>query len=73
VKGQQVRDQYRDQYLVEELTHSSTETGFYPDYWHQVESEDKLGCARGVVWAVLFETAVAVVTLLCWKLHLWPF
>ena len=68
-----MREQYRDQYLVEELAQGSSDARFYPDYWHEIESEDKLGCARGVVWAVIFEAAVAVLTLLYWKLHLWPF
>ena len=31
-------------------------------------NEDKLGCARGVVWALVFEAAVIVAIAIFWKL-----
>jgi hypothetical protein len=36
----------------------------------QVYYEDKLGCARGVVFALTFQAAIAVVGAVCWKLLL---
>ncbi len=36
----------------------------------QLYREDKLGCARGVVWALLFEAALVVAALIYWKLRL---
>jgi hypothetical protein len=35
----------------------------------QWEAEDSLGCARGVVWSLIFEAALAVVAVLYWKFH----
>lgn len=35
----------------------------------QLEAEDKLGCARGVLWAIVFEAALGVVGVLYWKFH----
>ena len=32
--------------------------------------EDKLGCARGVVFALGFQAALVVVAAVCWKLFL---
>jgi hypothetical protein len=32
--------------------------------------EDKLGCARGVVFALAFQAALVVALALCWKLFL---
>ena len=32
--------------------------------------EDKLGCARGVVFALAFQAALVVVVAVCWKLFL---
>jgi hypothetical protein len=32
--------------------------------------EDKLGCARGVFWALVFQAAAAVVVAVCWSLHI---
>jgi hypothetical protein len=31
--------------------------------------ENKLGCARGVIWAFAFEAAMLIVIAICWKLH----
>jgi hypothetical protein len=31
--------------------------------------EDKLGCARGVMWAVAFEAAVVITGIILWKLR----
>jgi hypothetical protein len=31
-------------------------------------NEDKLGCARGVVWAFVFEAALIVAIIILWKL-----
>ena len=36
----------------------------------QLYREDKLGCARGVVWALIFEAGLVIGVLVCWKLHL---
>ena len=38
--------------------------------WESLESEDKLGCARGILWAILFEAAIVVAAVAIWKLHL---
>jgi hypothetical protein len=38
--------------------------------WESLESEDKLGCARGILWAILFEAATVVAAVAIWKLHL---
>jgi hypothetical protein len=32
--------------------------------------EDRLGCARGVLWALVFEAVLVIAALACWKLHL---
>jgi hypothetical protein len=32
--------------------------------------EDRLGCARGVLWALVFEAALVIAALAYWKLHL---
>ena len=38
----------------------------------QIYYEDKLGCARGVMWAFVFEAALIVAIAIFWKLHfLW--
>jgi hypothetical protein len=34
----------------------------------EVYYEDKLGCARGVVFAVAFQAALVVLVAVCWKL-----
>ena len=36
----------------------------------QLYDEDTLGCARGVVWALIFEAGLVIGALVCWKLHL---
>jgi hypothetical protein len=36
----------------------------------QLYREDKLGCARGVIWALIFEAGMVVAALLYWKLRL---
>jgi hypothetical protein len=36
----------------------------------QVYYEDKLGCARGIVFAFAFQAALLVVAAVCWKLLL---
>jgi hypothetical protein len=35
----------------------------------QFEAEDKFGCARGIVWALIFEAALIVGAVLVWKFH----
>jgi hypothetical protein len=35
--------------------------------WEQIESEDRLGCARGVVWAIVFEVAMVIAAVVYWK------
>lgn len=34
----------------------------------QIYYEDKLGCARGIVFALAFQGALVAVVALCWKL-----
>jgi hypothetical protein len=36
----------------------------------QVYYEDKLGCARGIVYALAFQGAVVAVATLCWRLFI---
>lgn len=36
----------------------------------QLYYEDKLGCARGVVFALIFQAALVAVAAVCWKLFL---
>ena len=36
----------------------------------QVYYEDKLGCARGVVYALAFQAALVVIAAVCWKLFI---
>jgi hypothetical protein len=36
----------------------------------QMYYEDKLGCARGIVFALAFQAALVAVVVLCWKLLL---
>jgi len=35
----------------------------------QLEVEDKLGCARGVLWSLIFEAALVAIAVLLWKCH----
>jgi hypothetical protein len=34
-----------------------------------IDNEDKLGCARGVVWAFVFEAAIIIAIAIVWKLR----
>jgi hypothetical protein len=34
-----------------------------------IYNEDKVGCARGVVWAFVFEAALSIAIAICWKLR----
>ncbi len=36
----------------------------------QIYYEDKLGCARGIVYAFAFQGAMVAVASLCWKLFI---
>jgi hypothetical protein len=36
----------------------------------QLYREDKLGCARGIVWALVFEAGLVIAALIYWKLRL---
>jgi hypothetical protein len=36
----------------------------------QLYREDKLGCARGVVWALAFEAGLVIAALIYWKVRL---
>jgi hypothetical protein len=36
----------------------------------QLYYEDKLGCARGVVFALAFQAGIVAVAALCWKLFI---
>jgi hypothetical protein len=38
-----------------------------PDEPANLYYEDKLGCARGVVFALIFQIAVVIAGALCWK------
>lgn len=40
----------------------------YPGTPEESYYEDKLGCARGVVFAIAFQAALVVVAAICWKL-----
>ncbi len=40
--------------------------------WDQFSSEDKLGCARGVVWAIVFEAALVIAAAAYWKFRHFP-
>jgi hypothetical protein len=37
--------------------------------FQQVYYENKLGCARGVIWAVAFQISVIVAAAICWELY----
>jgi hypothetical protein len=56
----------------EESRRSQTSLRFsdiYPADEEQLYPEDKLGCARGVLWSLIFEVALVVAALVCWKLR----
>jgi hypothetical protein len=36
----------------------------------QIDCEDKLGCVRGVLWSLVFEAAVVIAIVVCWKLRM---
>ena len=36
----------------------------------QIYYEDKLGCARGIVFSFAFQAALVAVVVLCWKIFL---
>lgn len=36
----------------------------------QLYYEDKLGCARGIVYAFAFQGVLAAIVILCWKLFI---
>jgi hypothetical protein len=40
--------------------------------WDQFASEDKIGCARGVVWAIVFEAVLGIAAVAYWKLRHFP-
>jgi hypothetical protein len=40
--------------------------------WERIESEDRLGCARGVVWAIVFEVVVVIAAVVYWKFRHMP-
>lgn len=40
--------------------------------WRELESEDPVGCARGVVWAIVFEFALVIAAVVYWKLSHLP-
>ena len=42
----------------------------YADSPDQVYYEDKLGCARGIVFALGFQAVLLIVAAVCWKLIL---
>jgi hypothetical protein len=35
----------------------------------QVYREDKLGCARGAIWAAAFQISVIIAVAICWELY----
>jgi hypothetical protein len=42
----------------------------FSDNPEQLYYEDKLGCARGVVFALIFQAGLVAVAALCWKIFL---
>jgi hypothetical protein len=68
-----VSTHHGDQYLIGDLSSGAHVVGTTYDEWREMEEEDRLGCARGILWAIVFEIMMAAVGLLSWKLHLWPF
>jgi hypothetical protein len=36
------------------------------------DPESRFGCVRFLVWAMVFEVALVIAGLLCWRLRLWP-
>jgi hypothetical protein len=43
--------------------------GDFPDDWEKLQSEDKLGCARGLVWSLVFEAALVIAAAIYWKVR----
>jgi hypothetical protein len=58
-----------DQLEVDEFLAAPTAGSVCSIDWEALESEDKLGCARGILWAILFEAAGVVAAVAFWKLH----
>jgi len=61
-----------DQYEAEESPTCPSVATLCSVDWELLESKDRLGCARGVVWALVFEAALAIAAGVCWQLHLFP-
>jgi hypothetical protein len=45
-------------------------SGHFPDGWEELQSEDRFGCVRGVLWSLVFEAALGIAAVLYWKVHL---
>jgi hypothetical protein len=70
--GDILRDHHADQFVVSEFPSPGVDSRVFTDYWQELQSEDRMGCARGIVWAIIFEAALVVVAMAWWKLHVWP-
>ncbi|HTZ57382.1 MAG TPA: hypothetical protein VMB49_04760 [Acidobacteriaceae bacterium] len=58
-----------DQFQTDEFLGSSCDRAVCSVDWEALQSEDKLGCARGIVWAIIFEAGAVVAAMAFWKLH----
>ena len=43
--------------------------GHFPDGWEELQSEDRFGCVRGVLWSLVFEAALGIAAVIYWKVH----
>ena len=44
--------------------------GSFPDDWEELQSEDRFGCVRGVLWSLAFEAALVIAAIIYWKVRL---
>jgi hypothetical protein len=44
--------------------------GIFLDDPQELDSEDRLGCVRGVLWSLVFEAALVIAGIIYWKLHI---
>ena len=61
-----------DQYEAEESPTCPRVANLCSVDWEQIESEDRLGCARGVVWAMVFEVVLVIAAAVYWKFRHFP-
>lgn len=69
IAGQSMRPELRIVRKAESIV-SLNVADVCEDNPEQLYYEDKLGCARGIVFALAFQAALVVVIALCWKLLL---